>query len=187
MGPSGSGKTTLMNMIGCLDRPTSGEIRLDGEDVSRLNEDRLAEIRGEKIGFVFQNFNLIPRMTALKNVVLPMVFLGIPRSTRNERAIALLRDLGLENRISHFPSELSAGEQQRVAIARALANNPSIILADEPTGNLDTKTGEQVMDILTSLNKEGKTIVLVTHDPSIARYSKRVLPMKDGRIGEVHD
>ena len=182
MGPSGSGKTTLMNVLGCLDRPTSGEIFLDGQNISTLNDNQLAEIRGKKIGFVFQTFNLIPTISSLKNVELSMIFTEIPKSQRDSIAIDLLRKVGLENWAKHLPLELSGGQQQRVAIARALANNPSIILADEPTGNLDSTTGIQIMKFLASINKEGKTILLVTHDISLKKYANRVINMIDGKI-----
>jgi putative ABC transport system ATP-binding protein len=184
MGPSGSGKSTLMNLIGCLDRPTSGEIYIHGQNLSRLNDNQLAEIRGRQIGFIFQDFNLVPTMTALKNVTLPMIFAGLPRSTREQNALSLLKQVDLENWATHRPNELSGGQKQRVAIARALANNPLIILADEPTGNLDTKTGEQVMDFLSSLNKENITILLVTHDPSLKKYTNRIVSIIDGRTSE---
>jgi putative ABC transport system ATP-binding protein len=184
MGPSGSGKSTLMNIIGCLDRPTSGTVIIDGENISTVGDNELAEIRGRKIGFIFQKFNLIPTMTALKNIELPMVFIGGTKSDREQRAAELLGKVGLTNWATHRPSELSGGQQQRIAIARALCNNPSIILADEPTGNLDTKTGEQIMKILVSLSKEGKTILLVTHAIALKRYANRVINMLDGKVSE---
>ncbi len=184
MGPSGSGKSTLMNIIGCLDRPTSGTVIIDGENISTVNDNQLAEIRGRKIGFIFQKFNLMPTMTALKNIALPMVFLGQNKASREQRASELLTKVGLANWATHKPAELSGGQQQRIAIARALSNNPSIILADEPTGNLDTKTGEQIMELLVSLNREGKTILLVTHAISLKRFSNRVVNMLDGEISE---
>ena len=184
MGPSGSGKSTLMNIIGCLDRPTSGTVIIDGENISTVGDNELAEIRGRKIGFIFQKFNLIPTMTALKNIELPMVFIGGTKSEREQRAAELLGKVGLTNWATHRPSELSGGQQQRIAIARALCNNPSIILADEPTGNLDTKTGEQIMKILVSLSKEGKTILLVTHAIALKRYANRVINMLDGKVSE---
>lgn len=184
MGPSGSGKSTLMNIIGCLDRPTSGTIIVDRENISTVSDNELAIIRGRKIGFIFQKFNLIPTMNALKNVALPMVFLGATKSEREQRAADLLGKVGLTNWATHRPSELSGGQQQRVAIARALSNNPSIILADEPTGNLDTKTGEQIMDLLVELNQEGKTILLVTHAIALKRFANRVVNMLDGEISE---
>jgi putative ABC transport system ATP-binding protein len=185
MGPSGSGKSTLMNIVGCLDRPTSGSVIVDGENISVVNDNQLAEIRGRKIGFIFQRFNLVPSMTALKNVALPMVFLGGSKADRDRRASELLAKVGLTNWATHRPAELSGGEQQRVAIARALSNNPSIILADEPTGNLDTKTGEQIMEVLVALNKEGKTILLVTHAMALKRFTNRIITMLDGEASEV--
>ena len=182
MGPSGSGKTTLMNLIGCLDRPTEGEIYIANKNVAKLKDDELARLRRERIGFVFQQFNLIPRLTALENVELPMWFAGLSKKKRRERAIELLKLVGLEKRINHKPAELSGGERQRVSIARALANDPGIILADEPTGNLDTKTGKEIMEILKDLNKQGRTIVLVTHDETFAREAERIIRIKDGRL-----
>ena len=184
MGPSGSGKSTLMNIIGCLDRVTSGRIVLEGEDLSGLNDGQLAEIRSRKVGFIFQKFNLVPTMTAVKNVALPMVFRGTSKASRESQSKELIRKVGLTHWMSHRPAELSGGQQQRVAIARALANNPSIILADEPTGNLDSKTGEQIMELLTELNKEGKTILLVTHALALTKYTSRVVTMQDGEIRE---
>jgi putative ABC transport system ATP-binding protein len=184
MGPSGSGKSTLMHIIGCLDRPTSGTVIVDKENVSIVSDNELAEIRGRKIGFIFQKFNLMPTMTALKNVSLPMVFLGGTKADRERRAAELLAKVGLSNWATHRPSELSGGQQQRVAIARALSNNPEIILADEPTGNLDTKTGEQIMELLVALNKEGKTVLLVTHAMSLKRFANRVVNMLDGEVSE---
>jgi len=184
MGPSGSGKSTLMNIIGCLDRPTAGTILIDGENISIVTDNELAEIRGRKIGFIFQKFNLIPSMTALKNIALPMVFLGGSKADRERRAADLLGKVGLSNWATHRPPELSGGQQQRVAIARALSNNPEIILADEPTGNLDTKTGEQIMELLVALNKEGKTVLLVTHAISLKRFANRVINMLDGEATE---
>jgi len=183
MGPSGSGKSTMLHMLGCLDRPTRGKIIIDGVDVSRLNDDELAKIRREKIGFIFQFFYLIPSLTALKNVELPMTFIKSSAKDREERAKELLKMVGLEERMYHKPSQLSGGESQRVAIARALANNPQIILADEPTGNLDSKSGKEIMDILVKLNKKrGVTLIIVTHDPSIARHAEKVINLKDGKI-----
>jgi putative ABC transport system ATP-binding protein len=184
MGPSGSGKSTLMNIIGCLDRPTSGAIIIDGENISTVTDNQLAEIRGRKIGFIFQKFNLIPTMNAAKNVSLPMVFLGASKADRDHRSAELLAKVGLTNWATHRPTELSGGQQQRVAIARSLSNNPAIILADEPTGNLDTKTGEQIMQMLIALNREGKTILLVTHALSLKRFANRVVNMLDGEISE---
>jgi len=184
MGPSGSGKSTLMNIIGCLDRPTSGSVLIDGENISTVSDNELALIRGRKIGFIFQKFNLIPTMNALKNIELPMVFVGGTKADRERRAAELLGKVGLTNWATHLPSELSGGQQQRIAIARALSNNPSIILADEPTGNLDTKTGEQIMKLLVSLSKEGKTILLVTHAIALKRYTNRVVNMLDGQVSE---
>jgi putative ABC transport system ATP-binding protein len=184
MGPSGSGKSTLMNIIGCLDRPTSGSVIIDGENISTVSDNELAQIRGRKIGFIFQKFNLVSTMTALKNIELPMVFVGGTKADRNRRAAELLGKVGLTNWATHRPSELSGGQQQRIAIARALSNNPSIILADEPTGNLDTKTGEQIMKLLVALNEEGKTILLVTHAIALKRYANRVINMLDGKVSE---
>jgi putative ABC transport system ATP-binding protein len=182
MGPSGSGKSTAMNMVGCLDIPTDGEIYLDGEDISKLDESDLAQIRGKKIGFIFQKFNLMPGLTALENVTLPMTFQNVSRSQREKRGGQLLEDVGLGKRMHHKPSELSGGEQQRVAIARSLANDPEVVLADEPTGNLDSKMGREVMDMLTELHESnGKTIVMVTHDESLSRYADRVIHLIDGR------
>ena len=183
MGPSGSGKSTAVNMIGCLDVPTKGYIYLEDKDISKLHESDLAQIRGKIIGFIFQQFNLIPTLTAKENIMLPMVFQGIPASERSERAEKLLNLVELQERKNHKPSELSGGQQQRVAIARALANSPDVILADEPTGNLDSKTGQIVMDFLKELNrKEGKTIIMVTHDPKIAKCADRIAMLKDGVI-----
>jgi putative ABC transport system ATP-binding protein len=184
MGPSGSGKTTLMNIIGCLDRPTNGTYRLDGRDVSRLNDDQLAEIRNRQIGFVFQTFNLLPRTPAIMQVELPLVYAGIGRAERRRRAESALRLVELDDRQQHQPDELSGGQQQRVAIARALAAEPQIILADEPTGNLDSKTGEGILTVFESLNERGITIILVTHDPTVARYAQRKIWLLDGRVVE---
>lgn len=183
MGPSGSGKSTLMNIIGCLDQPTSGMYRLAGEDVSRLNDDRLAEIRSRRLGFVFQSFNLLARTSALQNVELPLVYAGMRPGERRERAKAALEEVGLQDRIHHRPNELSGGQQQRVAIARALVNRPSIILADEPTGNLDSRAGAEVMGLFQKLNVEnGITVILVTHEPDIAEHTRRILHTYDGLI-----
>jgi len=182
LGPSGSGKSTLLNMIGCLDKPTSGKVFIDGKDTSRLNENELAALRREKIGFVFQQFNLIHTLNALENVALPMLFAGIRRAERMKRARELLEKVGLSHRIYHKPMELSGGEQQRVAIARALANNPEIIVADEPTGNVDTDAGNAIMEIFEQLNEERRTIILVTHDFDIAAHAHRKLRMKDGSL-----
>lgn len=187
IGPSGSGKSTLLNIIGCLDLPTKGKVFLDGHDIERLSEDELAKIRGKKIGFVFQQFNLLPNLTALENVALPMIFQGIKEKERIERAKELLDTVGLKERLNHRPQELSGGEQQRVAIARALANDPEIIIADEPTGNLDSKSGKIIMDIFKKFyEKSQKTIVVVTHDPEIASYSQQILKIKDGKIISDH-
>lgn len=180
MGPSGSGKSTLLNLLGCLDRPTSGQYFLDGVDISHKSDDELAEVRNKKIGFVFQSFNLLPRLPAWKNVELPLVYSGIESSERKNRALKMLSSVGLGERASHNPSELSGGEQQRVAIARALINTPSIILADEPTGNLDSKSGAEIIDILERLHKGGATIIMVTHEMNIAKRAGRIINIKDG-------
>ncbi len=184
MGQSGSGKSTLMNIIGCLDRPTSGEYILDGIDISKQGQDELSLIRNKKIGFVFQAFNLIPRTNILRNVELPMIYAKVKSSNRRQRALELLEKVGLRDRINHVPNELSGGQKQRVAIARALANNPPIILADEPTGNLDTQSSEDIMEIFKSLNNEGNSVILVTHEPEIAKYADRVIVFRDGVIIE---
>ena len=185
MGPSGSGKSTLMNILGCLDRPTSGTYVLDGEDVSRLSKDKLAKVRNRKIGFVFQSYNLLPRMTAAKNVILPLLYNGHQNMSNAELhalGVAALESVGLHDRAHHRPNELSGGQQQRVAIARALINHPSILLADEPTGNLDTKSSQEVLELLHQLHNNGVTIVMVTHEPDIAEYAQRVIHLRDGLI-----
>ncbi len=183
MGPSGSGKSTFMNILGCLDKPTGGRYLLEGIDVGKLSRDELAGIRNKKIGFVFQGFNLLPRTSALENVELPMLYNGLPAGDRSERARAALKNVGLEGREDHHPNQLSGGQQQRVAIARALVNDAPIILADEPTGNLDTKTSAEIMDLFTALNDEKHiTVILVTHEPDIAAFSKRTMRFKDGQL-----
>ena len=184
MGPSGSGKSTLMNIVGCLDRPTSGTYELAGEDVLSLNENKLADVRLNQIGFVFQNFQLLPRMTALDNVALPLVYAGVRKKTRRERAREALIRVGLEERVSFTPTQLSGGQKQRVAIARAMVNKPKILLADEPTGALDSKSSAQVMDLFAQLYAEGVTVVMITHDPGIAGHAKRVVDIFDGEISE---
>jgi len=184
LGPSGSGKSTLLHMMGILDVPTSGKIYIEGREVSQLSEDERARIRGKKIGFVFQLFNLIPSLTALENAALPMMVYGVEKEERERRARELLEKLGLGERLNHKPSELSGGQRQRVAIARALANNPEVILADEPTGNLESKSGHEVVEIFTKLNKEGKTVVVVTHDEDIAKHARRIIRIKDGEVKE---
>jgi putative ABC transport system ATP-binding protein len=182
MGPSGSGKSTLMNILGCLDTPSGGKYMFGGEDVSVMDDDDLADIRNRKIGFVFQTFNLLARATAIKNVELPLVYSGRPSSLRNQTAKQALIDVGLEDRISHKPNELSGGQRQRVAIARALVTNPSIILADEPTGNLDSKTGDEIIALFRDLWHKGNTIILVTHEEEIARHANRIIRLRDGLI-----
>lgn len=184
MGPSGSGKSTFMNILGCLDRPTEGSYRLDGQEVAHLSDDELAYVRNKRIGFVFQSFNLLPKLTALDNVALPMVYAGVSKQERIERASQLLTELGLGTRLDHMPAELSGGQRQRVAIARALANDPAIIMADEPTGNLDSKASLDVMHIFTELYEQGRTIILVTHEPDIAEYAGRNVVLRDGLIVE---
>lgn len=182
MGPSGSGKSTMMNILGCLDRPTSGEYYLDGKEIAGYNDDELAHTRNAKIGFVFQNFNLLSKLTAQENVALPLVYAGVDEEERMERAKRGLEAVGLGERLDHKPMEMSGGQRQRVAIARALINNPAIIMADEPTGNLDTKSSYEIMDIFKALNDSGKTVVMVTHEPDIAEQTKRILVMRDGKI-----
>lgn len=184
MGPSGSGKSTFMNILGCLDRPTTGSYRLNGDEVATLSDDELAYVRNKQIGFVFQSFNLLTKLTALENVALPMIYAGVNKKMRIERATQLLQSVGLGERMDHLPSELSGGQRQRVAIARALANNPAIIMADEPTGNLDSKSTIDVMNIFRGLHNEGRTILLVTHEPDIAMYASRNVVLKDGIIVE---
>ena len=184
MGPSGSVKSTFMNILGCLDRPTTGSYRLNGDEVATLSDDELAFVRNKQIGFVFQSFNLLTKLTALENVALPMIYAGMDKKSRNERAAALLSSVGLGDRMDHLPSELSGGQRQRVAIARALANNPAIIMADEPTGNLDSKSTIDVMNIFRGLYDEGRTIILVTHEPEIATYASRNVVLRDGLIVE---
>jgi putative ABC transport system ATP-binding protein len=182
VGPSGSGKSTMMNLVGALDLASEGEIFLDKIDIEHLEESDLAQIRGKKIGFIFQTFNLIPTLNAVDNVALPMMFQGIDREEREERATDLLKKVGLGHRLTHLPNELSGGERQRVAIARALANDPEIILADEPTGNLDSKTGQEILAMFEKLNREGKTIIMVTHDPNLAKRARKIVKLKDGMI-----
>ena len=186
MRPSGSGKSTAMNLVGSLDNSTKGEIRLDGRDISHLDESQLAQLRGKKIGFIFQSFNLIPNLTAKENVMLPMMFQGIERETREKKAKEILKLVDLSDRMDHYPNQLSGGQQQRVAIARALANEPEVILADEPTGNLDTETGKMVLDFLEQLHKKGKTIIMVTHDANLAKeHARTIYWLKDGKVEKV--
>ena len=181
-GPSGSGKSTLMNILGCLDRPSSGSYQLDGAEVATLNDDQLALTRNKKIGFVFQNFNLLPRISALHNIALPLVYAGVAEKERLDRSLTVLTKVGLAERRDHRPNELSGGQRQRIAIARALVNDPAILIADEPTGNLDTKSSLEIMDIFCDLHKQGRTIIMVTHEPDIAAYAERVVHVRDGRI-----
>jgi putative ABC transport system ATP-binding protein len=182
MGQSGSGKSTIMNIVGCLDRPTSGSYRFEDREISAMSDDELASIRNVKIGFVFQTFNLLARFSALKNVEVPLIYGGVPARLRRERAVPLLEKVGLADRLNHKPTELSGGQQQRVAIARALVNNPALLLADEPTGNLDSRSGEEVLRILTGLNEQGVTVIIVTHDQNVAARCRRIVNVKDGQI-----
>ncbi|MBI5701037.1 ABC transporter ATP-binding protein [Candidatus Saganbacteria bacterium] len=182
MGPSGCGKSTLMHILGCLDKPTSGHVLLDGVNIDELNDNNLAEIRNKKVGFVFQTFNLLPKLNAIENVELPLIYAGVGFDERRKKALDLLQIVGLKDRAEHKPTELSGGQSQRVAIARALINNPSIVLADEPTGNLDSKSGEEIIDLFSELNGRGITLIIVTHDQEIADHSKRILRLKDGLV-----
>lgn len=182
MGPSGSGKSTMMNILGCLDTPTSGKYILNGTDVSKMEDSELAEVRNKEIGFVFQSFNLLPKYNAMENVALPLIYSGIPRENREEKATHVLRTVGLEERMFHKPNELSGGQRQRVAVARALINNPSIILADEPTGNLDTKTSIDIMHLFEEIYNNGNTVIVVTHEEDIAKYARRIIKLRDGKI-----
>jgi putative ABC transport system ATP-binding protein len=184
IGPSGSGKSTLMNMIGCLDRPDSGEYLLDGKNIGKMNDNQLASIRNQKIGFIFQNFNLLTKLTALENVELPLLYAGVSAKNRREMALESLKKVGLADRARHLPTQLSGGQQQRVAIARALAGNPSILLADEPTGALDSRTSKEIMEIMQGLNEVGNTIILITHDLNIAQQAKRMVSIQDGQLQE---
>ena len=182
MGPSGSGKSTLMNVLGCLDRPTSGSFLFESREISAMTDDELAHVRNAKIGFVFQSFNLLPRFTALKNVEMPLVYSGVPAKQRTQRAIPVMAQVGLQDRMDHKPTELSGGQQQRVAIARALVNNPPLLLADEPTGNLDSRSGAEILNLLVALNQKGVTIMIVTHDHDVAARCKRIINLKDGQV-----
>ncbi len=182
MGPSGSGKSTLMNIVGCLDTPTSGTYVLNGKDVSNMSENELAETRNQEIGFVFQTFNLLPRQTSLENVALPLIYAGLNKADRTEKAMIALRNVGLENRAGHRPNELSGGQRQRVAVARALVNDPSILLADEPTGNLDSKTSYEIMDLFDQIHSKGNTVIMVTHEEDIAEYAHRIVRLRDGLV-----
>jgi putative ABC transport system ATP-binding protein len=182
MGPSGSGKSTLMNIVGCLDSPTSGQYILNGQDVSNMTENALAEVRNKEIGFVFQTFNLLPRQTSLENVALPLIYAGYSKADRTEKAMLALKNVGLENRAGHRPNELSGGQRQRVAVARALVNDPSILLADEPTGNLDSKTSYEIMDLFDQIHAKGNTVIMVTHEEDIAEYAHRIIRLRDGLI-----
>ena len=181
-GPSGSGKSTLMNILGCLDRPTAGSYQLDGDEVATLNDDQLAVTRNRKIGFVFQNFNLLPRISAIKNIALPLVYAGVNDTERMHQALVMLEKVGIAERRDHRPNELSGGQRQRVAIARALVTDPAILIADEPTGNLDTKSSNEIMDVFCSLHRQGRTIIMVTHEADIAAYAQRVIHVRDGKI-----
>lgn len=182
MGPSGSGKSTLMNILGCLDKPTIGNYVLNGTDVSQMNDDQLAEVRNKEIGFVFQTFNLLARLSGVENVALPLIYAGLNKANRNAKAESILQAVGLGHRMKHKPNELSGGERQRVAVARALVNDPSIILADEPTGNLDTKTSYEIMELFEEIHKKGNTVIIVTHEEDIARYAHRIIRIRDGVI-----
>jgi putative ABC transport system ATP-binding protein len=184
MGPSGSGKSTMLNILGCLDRPTAGQYYLGGQDVSQMNDDALSEVRGRRIGFIFQSYNLIAQLTVIENIQVPLVYLGEDLKRSHHRCVELAQMVGLGSRLDHRPTQLSGGQQQRVAIARSLVNDPLMILADEPTGNLDSKTGAEVLDLITHLNRQGKTIVLVTHDDKVAARAHRVVRMKDGRVDQ---